>query len=68
MKYVKFDYSSTCNYLTVIYFYCRVWSHWHIKNNTFNSMVFNHGDRCGDIERSVEASINYIFSSFSAEN
>uniref|UniRef100_T1D230 Putative N-acetylglucosamine-1-phosphotransferase gamma n=1 Tax=Cupiennius salei TaxID=6928 RepID=T1D230_CUPSA len=31
-----------------------VWSHWDIKNNTFHSMVYNRGDQCGDIERSVQ--------------
>lgn len=31
-----------------------IWSHWNITDNSFNSMVYSHGDQCGDIERSVQ--------------
>lgn len=31
-----------------------IWSHWNIQNNTFSSMMYNQGDKCGNIERSVQ--------------
>ncbi|XP_035225301.1 N-acetylglucosamine-1-phosphotransferase subunit gamma-like [Stegodyphus dumicola] len=31
-----------------------IWSHWDIENNTFSSMIYTHGDHCGNINRKVK--------------